>query len=244
MNYTVNSLKLQGQDMGSGKLTLKVDNVDGQAWHQFSQQYSAQSQALLAKPELAQNPELYQQALTETLFNALPILLKGNPSVTISPLSWRNAKGESTLNLSVLLKDPAQVTAPPQTLADSLDRVVQSLDGKVVIPVDMATEFMTKIAGLEGYQPADAAKLADQQVKGLAAMGQMFRITTMEDNAISSSLQYANGRVTLNGQKMPLQDFAAMFGLEAPSLPDSAPQEGQPQQDDAAPQQDDAAPQP
>ncbi len=126
VNYTVNSLKLQGQDMGSGKLTLKVDNVDGQAWHQFSQQYSAQSQALLAKPELAQNPELYQQALTETLFNALPILLKGNPSVTISPLSWRNAKGESTLNLSVLLKDPAQVTAPPQTLADSLDRVVQS----------------------------------------------------------------------------------------------------------------------
>ena len=244
VNYTVNSLKLQGQDMGSGKLTLKVDNVDGQAWHQFSQQYSAQSQALLAKPELAQNPELYQQALTETLFNALPILLKGNPSVTISPLSWRNAKGESTLNLSVLLKDPAQVTAPPQTLAESLDRVVQSLDGKVVIPVDMATEFMTKIAGLEGYQPADAAKLADQQVKGLAAMGQMFRITTMEDNAISSSLQYANGQVTLNGQKMPLQDFAAMFGLEAPSLPDSAPQEGQPQQDDAAPQQDDAAPQP
>ena len=244
VNYTVNSLKLQGQDMGSGKLTLKVDNVDGQAWHQFSQQYSAQSQALLAKPELAQNPELYQQALTETLFNALPILLKGNPSVTISPLSWRNAKGESSLNLSVLLKDPALVTAPPQTLADSLDRVVQSLDGKVVIPVDMATEFMTKIAGLEGYQPADAAKLADQQVKGLAAMGQMFRITTMEDNAISSSLQYANGQVTLNGQKMPLEDFAAMFGLEAPSLPDSAPQEGQPQQDDAAPQQDDAAPQP
>jgi uncharacterized protein YdgA (DUF945 family) len=141
--------------------------------------------------------------------------------VTISPLSWRNAKGESTLNLSVLLKDPAQVTAPPQTLADSLDRVVQSLDGKLVIPVDMATEFMTKIAGLEGYQPADAAKLADQQVKGLAAMGQMFRITTMEDNAISSSLQYANGQVTLNGQKMPLEDFAAMFGLEAPSLPDA-----------------------
>ena len=70
---------------------------------------------------------------------------------------------------------------------------MQSPDGKVVIPVDMATEFMTKIAGLEGYQPADAAKLADQQVSP-AAMGQMFRITTMEDNAISSSLQYANGR--------------------------------------------------
>jgi uncharacterized protein YdgA (DUF945 family) len=152
-------------------------------------------------------------------------MLKGNPSVTISPLSWRNAKGESTLNLSVLLKDPS-LTTPPQTLADEVDRSVKSLDGKLVIPVDMATEFMTQIAGLEGYQPADAAKLADQQVKGLAAMGQMFRITTMEDNAITSSLQYADGQVTLNGQKMPLDEFAGMFGLALPAVSEpAAPQE-------------------
>jgi uncharacterized protein YdgA (DUF945 family) len=70
--------------------------------------------------------------------------------VTIAPLSWRNAKGETTFNLSVLLKDPA-TTTPPQTLAEEVDRSVKSLDGKLVIPVDMATEFMTQIAGLEGY---------------------------------------------------------------------------------------------
>ncbi|MCQ4034091.1 hypothetical protein FK513_32130, partial [Klebsiella pneumoniae] len=55
------------------------------------------------------------------------------------------------------------------------------------IAVDMATEFMTKIAGLEGYQPADAANLADQQVKGLAAMGQMFRITTLACSGTTAS---------------------------------------------------------
>ncbi|PMC11728.1 hypothetical protein CJ207_26560, partial [Klebsiella aerogenes] len=206
LDYNLNSLKLQNQDMGRGKLT----------------QYNAQAQALMAKPELAQNPELYQQALTEIFFSSLPILLKGNPSLTISPLSWQNAKGESTLNLSVLMQDPAQTTAAPQTVADELDRSVKSLDGKLVIPVDMATALMTQIAGLEGYQPEDAAKLADQQVKGLAAMGQMFRLTTMEDNAITSSLQYAHGQVTLNGQKMPLADFAAMFGL---TLPTAEPQQ-------------------
>ena len=47
---TFNSLKLQNQDMGRGKLTVKLDNLDGQAWHQFSQQYNAQAQALMAKP--------------------------------------------------------------------------------------------------------------------------------------------------------------------------------------------------
>lgn len=239
LDYTVNSLKLQNQDIGSGRLTLKLDNIDGQAFHQFSQKYNAEAQALMADPQLAQNHELYQQALVQTFFSSLPIMLKGNPSLTISPLSWRNAKGETTFNLSILLKDPSPITAPPQTLADEVNRSVKSLDGKLVIPVDMATEFMTRIAGLEGYQPADAAKLADQQVKGLAAMGQMFRITTMEDNAITSSLQYADGQVTLNGQKMPLDEFAGMFGLELPVSEPAAPQETAPQEavPPAAPQQ-------
>ncbi len=32
-------------------------------------------------------------------------------------------------------------------------------------------------------------------------MGQMFRLTTLQDNTITTSLQYANGQITLNGQK-------------------------------------------
>ncbi|VDY41862.1 Putative GTP-binding protein YdgA [Salmonella enterica subsp. enterica serovar Daytona] len=67
--------------------------------------------------------------------------------------------------------------------------------------MDMAVEFMTQIAKLEGYQQDDAEKLAKQQVQGLSAMGQMFRLTTLKDNTIASSLQYANGQITLNGQK-------------------------------------------
>ncbi|VTP67452.1 Bacterial protein of uncharacterised function (DUF945) [Leclercia adecarboxylata] len=77
---------------------------------------------------------------------------------------------------------------------------------------------MTQIAKLEGYNEDDAGKLAGQQVKGLAAMGQMFRITTVEDNVISTSLQYSNGQVTLNGQKMTLEEFVGMFGVPALNL--------------------------
>uniref|UniRef100_UPI003297E364 DUF945 family protein n=1 Tax=Salmonella enterica TaxID=28901 RepID=UPI003297E364 len=70
-------------------------------------------------------------------------------------------------------------------------------------PMDMAVEFMTQIAKLGGYQQDDAEKLAKQQVQGLSAMGQMFRLSTLKDNTIASSLQYANGQITLTGQKMP-----------------------------------------
>ncbi|WP_449554286.1 YdgA family protein [Lelliottia amnigena] len=220
LDYTLKSLKVQGQDLGSGKLTAKVGNIDGQAWHQFSQQYRAQSQALLADKELmTNNPELYQQKAMDALVSNLPILLKGEPVITIAPLSWKNSKGETNFNLSLFLKDPATATGEAQTLAQEVDRSVKSLESKLTIPVDMATEFMTQIAKLEGYNEADAAKLASQQVKGMAAMGQMFRITTLEDNVIGTSLQYANGQVTLNGQKMPLEDFVGMFGMPTLGLP-------------------------
>ncbi|MDI5754390.1 hypothetical protein MJL79_28535, partial [Salmonella enterica subsp. enterica serovar Montevideo] len=42
---------------------------------------------------------------------------------------------------------------------------VKSLDAKLAIPMDMAVEFMTQIAKLEGYQQDDAEKLAKQQVQ-------------------------------------------------------------------------------
>ena len=220
LDYTLNSLKLQGQDLGSGKLTLKVGQIDGEALHQFSQQYSAQTKALMSQIDVVQNPELYQQKVTEAFFNALPILMKGEPVITIAPLSWKNAKGETTFNLSLLLKDPTATKEEPQTLAQEVDRSVKSLDAKLTIPVDMATEFMTQIAKIEGYQQEQAADLAKQQVNGLAAMGQMFRITTMQDNVIGSSLQYANGQVTLNGQKMSLDEFVGMFGMPSLGEPD------------------------
>lgn len=213
LDYSLNSLKVQNQDLGSGKLTLKVGQIDGEAWHQFSQQYNAQTQALLAQPEIANNPELYQEKVTEAFFSALPLMLKGDPVITIAPLSWKNSQGESALNLSLFLKDPATTKEAPQTLAQEVDRSVKSLDAKLTIPVDMATELMTQVAKLEGYQEDQAKKLAKQQVEGASAMGQMFRLTTLQDNTITTSLQYANGQITLNGQKMPLEDFVGMFAM-------------------------------
>ena len=209
LDYSLNSLKVQNQDLGSGKLTLKVGQIDGEAWHQ----------ALLAQPEIANNPELYQEKVTEAFFSALPLMLKGDPVITIAPLSWKNSQGESALNLSLFLKDPATTKEAPQTLAQEVDRSVKSLDAKLTIPVDMATEFMTQVAKLEGYQEDQAKKLAKQQVEGASAMGQMFRLTTLQDNTITTSLQYANGQITLNGQKMSLEDFVGMFAMPALNVP-------------------------
>ena len=59
----------------------------------------------------------------------------------------------------------------------------------------------------------------DVRNEGASAMGQMFRLTTLQDNTITTSLQYANGQITLNGQKMPLEDFVGMFAMPALNVP-------------------------
>lgn len=209
-DYTLDALKIQGADFGSAKLSLKLDKLDGAALKQFADNYNQQSRALLMQQgEL--DPQVYQQQAADLVLANLPLLLKGNPSISIAPLSWKNSKGESTFNLQLDLKDPS--ATPAQTQDQMLSQLVSKIDAKLSIPLPMATEVTTQVAKLEGYTGDDATKLAQQQVQGIAAMGQMFKLTTVKDDTISSSFSYADNQVDLNGQKMTLQEFAGLFGI-------------------------------
>ncbi|WP_130834980.1 YdgA family protein [[Erwinia] mediterraneensis] len=217
IDYRVEKVQLQGQDFGAAQLVMKLSQFDEQAVKTFSDNYQAQVQNLLNQQGLPDDPIRYQQGIHAILMNNLPVLLKGSPSVTIAPLSWKNDKGESSFNLTANFNDPATVTGEPQSLNAMVDRVLKSLDGKLSINMPMATEVMRHVGLAEGYQDNDAQKLADQQVKGLAAMGQMFRLTRQQDDNIVTSLQYANGQVTMNGDKMALEQFLSRYMLGLPT---------------------------
>ncbi|MGE9552070.1 YdgA family protein [Erwinia amylovora] len=224
IDYALDSLKIQNQDFGQGKLAIKLSQFDANGMKAFSENYNRQVQALMNEPGVSDNPELYQQRMSQVLSANLPLLLKGDPVVNIAPLSWKNDKGESSFNLSVHFKDPATGAPQPQNLTQAVDNVLKTLDGKLTISMDMATELMTHVAMAEGYKQEDATKLADQQVKGVAAMGQMFKLTTQQDNNIITSLQYATGQVTMNGEKMPLDQFLARYMLGGGVAPAGMPQ--------------------
>lgn len=221
LDYQLNSLKIRNQQLGGGGLTLKAEQIDAQAWRQFRQQYNAQVQALLAQEQVMRQPEIYQQKVMEAFLDALPLLLKGEPRIAVAPLGWKNAGGEAALNLSLLLKAPATTGGAEKAPMDTINHLVKSLDARLSIPVDMAVELMTQIAMLDDYPQEEATKLANQQVKGLAAMGQMFRLTTVKDNIIATAVNYTNGEISLNGRKMPLDEFARIFGIPSPQLPET-----------------------
>ncbi|TQC77247.1 YdgA family protein [Pantoea dispersa] len=217
IDYQVDNISLQKQPFGEAKLAMKFAQFDAQAVKTFSDQYNAQMQDLLNQPGVVDDPIRYQASVQTILRNNLPTLLKGSPTVSVAPLSWKNDKGESTFNLNVGFNDPATVTGEPQSLGAAVDRVLKTLDGKLSVNMPMATEVMRHVGLAEGYQGDDAQKLADQQVKGLAAMGQMFRLTQQQDDNITTSLQYANGQVTMNGDKMTLEQFLSRYMLGAPT---------------------------
>jgi len=217
LDVDVDKVTLQKQPFGEAKLAMKFAQFDAQAVKAFSDTYNAQMQDLLNQPGVAEDPIRYQASVQTILRNNLPTLLKGSPTLSIAPLSWKNDKGESTFNLNVGFNDPATVSGEAQSLGAAVDRVLKTLDGKLAINMPMATETMRHVGLAEGYQGDDAQKLADQQVKGLAAMGQMFRLTQQQDDNIVTSLQYGNGQVTMNGDKMTLEQFLSRYMLGAPT---------------------------
>ncbi len=224
INIALNNLKLQQQSFGQGALSVTLSHFDGQALKTFSENYNNQMISLLNQPGMSDDSERYQEGVRQILTTNLPGLLKGNPELTIAPLSWKNDKGESTFNLTVHFNDPGSVSGDTPGTDISFSRVLKTLDSKLVINMDMATEMMKHVAMIEGYQDADANKLADQQIKGLAAMGQMFKLTTQQDGNIVASLQYAADQVTMNGEKMTLMQFLSRYMLGgSPAAEDVTP---------------------
>lgn len=223
VNFTMDALKVQGSDFGAGKLTLKVDKLDGKSLKEFADRYNQQTMAMLQQVQ-SRDPATYEQQTTDILVQNLPLLLKGNPTVSIAPLSWKNSKGESKFTLDLALTDPALVGPPAASPDQLIARSVTKLVANLSIPVAMATEFMAQTALLQGNSAEDAQKLAQQQVQGLASLGQLFKLTTQKDGVIGSSFNYADNQVILNGNKMSLQELFGTFGLlTAPRPEDSVP---------------------
>lgn len=200
LNFALENLKMMNRPIGSGQLTLKAEGIDGEAMRQFMEHF----RTLHAQNKSAQE---------NILATLLPTLLKGGPTVTLSPLRWKNVKGESSLDLSVSVRDPAEVPGTAGATEQRIDSKVKSLSVKLAIPIDMVTELMTQIAQTRNVSPEDAAKIANQQVKQMIMLSKMFKLTTMQNNTISSDLHYAAGQVTLNEQKMSLQKFLSRTRL-------------------------------
>ncbi|SLM63101.1 MULTISPECIES: YdgA family protein [Dickeya] len=231
MAIALGSIVYGEQNLGSLNLNVNFAGLDGNGARQFMTQYRKTLRTMLQDKELGTSA--YEQQMSALVLRSLPLLLKGNPSIKVAPLSWKNAKGESTFTLALDLTDPLQKgSQPTSNLSDEealIRQSVKSLDARLNVPLEMISEAIVQVApkASSDEEKKQTAQMARQQAQLMANIGQMSQLTVTKDNAITSLLHYSDGVVTFNDQKIPLSNFVAplinQHSESAPEEDDDAP---------------------
>lgn len=213
LSYNVDDLQLKQQSLGSAALSATLSNFDTLSVKQFYDNYNQVVKQNLSEVASGsqQDPQQMQQSVNAAILQNLPLLLKGAPVISVDSLTLKNSKGESSFSLKADFNDPSTVTTAPQSLGQVADSYMKDLNATLSINMPMAQQLVSVIAQTQGYSAEDAQKSAEQQIKGLAAMGQMFRLTKVNDQDIVSEVHYSQGDVSVNGDKIPLDQFIQQY---------------------------------
>ncbi|TNH41786.1 YdgA family protein [Photorhabdus luminescens] len=231
ITYSLDGLKLKNIDFGSGQFVITADRLDGEAVRKFTQAYNDATAKSLSSGDLSSDAA--DTAIIDAVASNLPILLKNNPQFGIEPLTWKNAKGESTINYQVSLKNLPKDKSSLYSMKteEAIRTLIQNMSLNVTLPRPMMIEFSTQSMIVNGMDKAKAEQNAEQQIKQFEQLGQLFKITTVDKDAISIKFNYADGNVEMNGKKMSLHQFMSEYGLSDPSDDSEAPEQIAPESD-------------
>lgn len=209
MAYDIAGINVASQDVGSARMAWKFNNFETGATRALYDLYQAriapQQQAATAagQPFDLKLSEADQRLLNEQMVK----LLAGKPHVELQAFTLKTASGESRLNMALDLANPG--TVQPGT-PQFTQKLIGKLDAKLLVSKPMLQDIGAVQARLQGQ--TDPAAIA-QQGKDLSdtagAMAQMLQLAREEGDNLVASLQYADGMVDFNGQKMTVQQFFA-----------------------------------
>ncbi|HEY0294840.1 MAG TPA: YdgA family protein [Bordetella sp.] len=132
-------------------------------------------------------------------------------SLVIDPLVWKNDKGEGRAVVTVTGQVP-----PPGAQGDAAKPVIQSVSARVVLSKPMLGELGSRyLAAMQGMSPQDADHQAARQLAGLSGVGQMLGLVRNDGDNLVSELQYANGKLSLNGRERDV----GQVGRMVPGIP-------------------------
>lgn len=107
--------------------------------------------------------------------------------------------------------DPSTAKGTGQGLSGIVDSYLKQLNASLTINKPMATQLLSVIAQSEGVSVEQADQFATQQIQSLSALGEMYHLTTQNSDGIQSALHYASGQVTVNQDKMSLEQFIEQY---------------------------------
>lgn len=213
MRYDLGEVLFGKDSLGSMTLAGRVDNVAYRALGELASVYDAIESRLEAQG-------LGMESMTpddeRTLHEKLLAVLAANPSLTLEPVVWKTAAGESVFNAQVLLSPPS--TPPGQ--ADTGMAMLQALKS-VRMELAVSRPMVVYLMGLAHTDPAERQEMQaiggamfDEYVASLVQQGYV----TLKGDTARAVVQYQDDTVDINGVKLPAADvmqllFLLMLGM-------------------------------
>lgn len=199
-------INFSGHAIGSARMAWNVERLNPEAvgslvaWYE---QNLPQFQAMA----LGVTPDTGAMMLDDPQLQApLLKLLAGGPRITLQELSFKTANGESRFDLDLDLSGQGLAGIP---LEQAFAQSVKSLQTNLKISKPMIGDLAALRATLEGLDAGQVRQAAatGEMAGMIAAQSQM---ATVKGDDILVQLGYADGMVNFNGQKMTVDQFAAL----------------------------------
>ncbi|MCS3507295.1 DUF945 family protein [Achromobacter sp. JUb104] len=206
--YQTGDITVNDVALGNGQAVIKLAKLDGQAVKQLSDTYNQLLRQIMAQTE----DEGLKDEQIQTMLDAGGKLLAGNPSFSIDPISWKTPKGESKLNFTLDLANPADIkNLTPQEIAV---QAIKRIDATLIISKPMVQDLAAQYAiKKEGLTPEKAAEEADESVRQMAGMAEMLNVGKNDGDNIVGKFTFAEGMGNLNGKEIPADElFSGLLG--------------------------------
>ncbi|MGV2864211.1 DUF945 family protein [Achromobacter sp. AGC39] len=222
--YQTGDITVNDVALGNGQAVIKLAKLDGQAVKQLSDTYNQLLRQYMAQTE----DEGLKDEQFQTMLDSAGKLLAGNPSFSIDPISWKTAKGESKLNFTLDLANPPDVkNLTPQEIAA---KAIKRIDATLIISKPMVQDLVAQYAvKKEGLTPEKAAEDADQTVRQMSGMAEMFNVGKNDGDNIVGKFTFADGMGNLNGKEIPADElFSGLLGAAGMNSMDDDEEESMP----------------
>lgn len=206
LRYDVQRILVGDIDLGSITLGGKVARLDFEAFSALVSEYDA-----IAAEHGARDGEDFD--LTEEdekrLMARIVPALASSPELALQPVSWRNAKGETTVALNIAMQPlpDGDARVQEEALAESLREM--RLDLALSRP--MLLEVISRATGGDN-EASEFEVLAGMMFDAYTQRLQQQGLVRREEQRVLSTAVYRDGVVTLNGQEMSVEEFLGLLG--------------------------------
>jgi uncharacterized protein YdgA (DUF945 family) len=222
--YQTGNITLNDVALGNGQAVIKLAKLDGAAVKQLSDTYNQ----IVRQYMMGATDEGLKDEQFDVVLESASKLLNGNPSFSIDPISWKTDKGESKLTFALDLANPPDVkNLTPQEI---LVKAIKQIDATLVISKPMVRDLIVQYAvKKEGLDAEKAGQQADEQMRSMSGMAEMFNVGKNDGDNIVGKFHFADGMGDLNGQKIPAEELFAGL-LSAGGMHDDMDEEGEPEE--------------